>query len=198
MCCIQFPTSQVLTEVFTVLPDGVFLCASQSKGRGVVGLLALSFGHESNAWKGVSPVACCHGWGLRATPKGLATLQCHQSSAASHLADQFRSAFLLFSRELVQKISFNRFLKNFCHIFITSSKQSLPHLHKFPREGFQWSFFLPDFLLFWEFSNYLLPSMLNLFLGWLPLILHCQNDPQKKRLVQILLLTKMWLFKLLT
>jgi hypothetical protein len=35
-------------------------------------------------------------------------------------------------------------------------------------------------------------------LGWLPLILHCQNDPQKKRLVQILLLTKMWLFKLLT
>ncbi len=85
MCCIQFPPHKYLQKSTS---RWCVLCAPMF-------WLALSFGHVQ-CMEGVTqlPVATVEAWG---DPKGLATLQHHQSSsAASQLADQFRSAFLLF------------------------------------------------------------------------------------------------------
>jgi hypothetical protein len=95
---------------------------------------------------------------LQTNPKGLATLQHHQSSSASlWLISSDHQPFFTFPRELVQKLHAKKALlkedilltdsyKLLSHFFITAPKKELPHLQELPRVSLK--FFCQIFLLF--------------------------------------------------
>jgi hypothetical protein len=174
----SIPPSQVLTEVYFQM---VCIVCSYVLTRTIFWTRPM---HGR-----CNPVACCHGWGLR-RPQRISNF-----AASSVFICCFPTGWSVqislftFPRELVQKlhpkkncekkISFNRFLKTF-DTFLSQLKKQFATFSIVLRV-FQW----------------LVAINAKSFLSWLPLILHCQNEPQKQRLVQILEPLKMWLFKLL-